>query len=137
MDDRPLEGGTEPSRPCSLAGPIGPVFEAADLMEWRGVSRHDVDELRESGGVLALLTSDEVWVFPAWQFDERGDVREGVSEAMAALASGGMDTWTQALWFRGASPKLDGESAAAWLVAGKDPASVTLQARRTANRWRQ
>lgn len=126
-----------PSEPAAGAEAIGPVFETADLTAWRGVSKQAIDNQRRRNSILALRTADAHWVYPEWQFDERGDVRKGVGESVKALAAGGMDPWTQAVWFRGASPDLDDESAAGWLTSGKDPASVVQLARRTANRWRQ
>src|SRR5690606_14185019 len=112
------------SSPDTLAAAIGPVFETADLAAWRGVRQRVIGDERRSGGLLALRTSDGVWVYPEWQFDENGHVRKGVGESVRALAYGGMDPWTQAVWFRGESPDLGDESAASWLSSGKDPAAV-------------
>lgn len=126
-----------PSEPAAGAEAIGPVFETADLIEWRGVTKQAIHNQRLRGDILALRTSDGHWVYPEWQFDENGHVRKGVGESVRALAYGGMDPWTQAVWFRGESPDLGDESAASWLSSGKDPAAVVQLARRTANRWRQ
>lgn len=126
-----------PSEPAAGAEAIGPIFETADLTEWRGVSKQAIDNQRRRHSILALRTSDGAWVYPEWQFDEHGNVRKGVGESVKALSAGGMDPWTQAVWFRGASPDLEDETAAGWLRSGKDPEAVVQLARRTGNRWRQ
>lgn len=126
-----------PSEPAPEAEAIGPVFETSDLTAWRGTSKQAIDNQRRRNTILALRTADDHWVYPEWQFDERGRVRKGVADAVKALAGAGMDPWTQAVWFRGPSPDLEGESAATWLTSGKDPGAVVQLAHRTANRWRQ
>lgn len=116
---------------------IGPVFQTSDLTTWLGVSKQAIDNKVRRRDLLALKTSDGYRIYPDWQFDEHGKVLPGVGESIRALTEGGMDPWTQAMWFRGKTSALGGTSAARWLQQSSDPALVVQEARRTANRWSQ
>ncbi|TRW46401.1 hypothetical protein [Georgenia yuyongxinii] len=121
----------------TAADAIGPVYSAADAMSALGVTKAVLDDRVRNHEVLAIETVDGVVVFPAWQFDERGQVLPGVAETLQALATGGMDDFTHVLWFNGPSEDLDGKSASEWLTEGHDPEVVVQQARRAAHRWLQ
>src|SRR5699024_9242554 len=114
---------------------IGPVLETSDLVGWLGITKQAIHNRVRRHDLLALKTSDGHVVYPDWQFDDDGTTRSGVRHAVKALSEAGMDPWTQASWFRGASSAFDGGSAAQWLTEGRDPDVVIREARRRAHRW--
>jgi hypothetical protein len=126
-----------PSSDDPVTEAIGPVFETADLVEWLGITKQALHARAGRRTVVAVKTSDGHTVFPEWQFAADGAVLPGVADALRALAAAGMDDATNAMWFTGASPALDGKSAAQWLTERRDPAAVVRAAKQTAARWRQ
>ncbi|UNX56098.1 hypothetical protein MF406_07790 [Georgenia sp. TF02-10] len=133
VEDVPCAGhGEDPATEA-----VGPVFVAADLIGWLGVSRQVIDERVRRRDLLALRTSDGSTVYPEWQFDVDGAVLPGVGAALRALSQGGMDDLTHLLWFAGENPELGGSSAAAWLTEKRDPGAVVRAAQHTAAGWRR
>ncbi|TRW46371.1 hypothetical protein [Georgenia yuyongxinii] len=128
---------TAPDDVDLAAEAVGPVYFTADLVEWLGVGEAELEWRAAALKVLAIRTADALLVFPAWQFDEDGQVLPGVTETLRALATGGLDDFTHVLWFGGASDELDGLSAVEWLTQGRPVEPVVAAARKNAARWRR
>src|SRR3954468_15219180 len=84
---------------AALPGPspwreLGPCYSSKGIgRALGGVSRQAVEERRRRRTILALRTSDGVWVYPAFQLDARNQVLAGLPAVLQAL-EGGLDDWT-------------------------------------------
>src|SRR5690606_2543541 len=57
-----------------LAELIGPVYDTRGVGRLTGWKRQQIADRRDRGTILALRTSDDVWVYPVFQFED-GTVR--------------------------------------------------------------
>ncbi|WP_448073901.1 hypothetical protein [Georgenia yuyongxinii] len=114
---------------------IGPVYGTADLVSWLDVSKQGLNQKARAGGILAFKTADGHMLYPAWQLDDNGTVRPGVSAVLRELMRGGMGGLTNALWFAAPNRSLDGTSPAQWLTERRDREPVIRAAKHTASRW--
>jgi hypothetical protein len=124
-------------RPHSLGEKVGPFYDTPGLAKWLGVTRQALDARVRNHTLLGLPTSGNgPRVYPVWQFTSDRSVIPHLSDVLRALATGSSDPWTYALWL---SARTDdayaGMSAAEWLAAGRDPATVLAEARADAARW--
>ncbi len=119
----------------NIADKAGPFFDTAGLVAWLGVSRQALDNRVRHRGLLACLSSDNVRLYPTWQFLHDGTTVPGLRDVLRALNTGTRDSWTWALWMAGENPDLDGRTARDWLVDGGDPEPVIASAQRTAGQW--
>lgn len=61
-----------------VAARIGPIYTVADLRRWltppggAGLSEEAVRKRAKKRQLVAFLTDDRQWAFPAWQFDRAG-----------------------------------------------------------------
>lgn len=76
------------------------VFYSVDrvMQVLGGISRQAVNERVQKNRLLRVRTSDNVLVFPAFQFTELGELRPGMSDLLKILLSTGEDPWTVAYW---------------------------------------
>jgi hypothetical protein len=83
-----------------LASPwpeLGPFYSTKGIARvLGGVSRQAVDDRRRRRTLLALRTSDGVWVYPQLQLDDRNRVLTGLPEVLAAFDAETIDGWTLA-----------------------------------------
>lgn len=116
----------EEARRSASADWLGAASVAAQLGKVPG----EVTALRKGGELLAVwLPSDQRFLYPTWQFDERGNPIPEVVALLALLRSpNGMDIgvsstgWGEVEWFMSCHVLLDGLSPAQVLVS--DPARV-------------
>ena len=80
----------------TLAEALGPVYDTSGVMRILSVTKQAVDDRRRKGSILALRTSDGMWVYPAFQFDD-GRIHPDLLPAMRALKDS--PPWASALWF--------------------------------------
>ena len=110
-------------------------LDAASVAVRLGKVQGEVTALRKAGELLAVwLPSDQRFLYPTWQFDERGNPIAEVVALLALLRSpNGMDIgvpstgWGEVEWFISYHVSLDGLSPAQVLVS--DPARVLAIAR--------
>lgn len=105
-------------------------LDAASVAVRLGMVPGEITALRKAGELLAVwLPSDQRFLYPTWQFDERGSPVPEVVALLALLRSpNGMDIgvpstgWGEVEWFISYHVLLDGLSPAQ--VLGSDPARV-------------
>lgn len=113
---------------------IGDFHDTAGLVEWLDISKQALAKRVQKAQVLGCQTGDGHWVYPAWQFNDRGDIYPGIAEATGVLLQR-RDAWAVAHWFAVPSPDLPGAvSAATWLAQGGDPTPVIDEAVRDTDR---
>lgn len=112
----------------------GPFYDTASLTKWLGVTKQALDNRVKKHTLLMCRTSDGKRVYPAWQFDNHGDVHPGIQEVIRAFSEIGLDDgWTIARWLNLPNPDL-GDQAASELLAGGVTEPVVRAARRDADR---
>jgi hypothetical protein len=77
---------------------LGPFYSSAGVMNLLGVpTKQALDDRRRRGTLLAARTSDDTWVYPAFQFDTKErTVRPALKPVLAALKTA--PRWGAALW---------------------------------------
>jgi hypothetical protein len=105
-----------------LARRIGPVYTVEDLNRWlRGpgagaLSDEAIRKRARARQLVAFLTDDDRWAFPAWQFDRAGGqlvVRDDVTTLWKRLPSDGFLTGVDlAAWMATRLADLDGDTPA-------------------------
>jgi hypothetical protein len=108
--------------PWNAVGPFYSTTGVAKLLG--GISRQAVEDRRRRQRLIALRTQDGTWLYPAFQFDERGRLLPPVVAAHRGLAVGRIDGWTAAASLLGPQPELHGRSIRDHLAAGLDPEPV-------------
>jgi hypothetical protein len=110
-----------PSPWDALAGP----FVQTDGVQARlGISRQAVASKAARRRLLRVVTSDDVHLYPLWQFEGRGVV-EGLSDVLALFPEQAVDGWTLAGWLRTPEPEL-GEAPFDALVRGEVESVLTV-----------
>ncbi|HEX6568163.1 MAG TPA: hypothetical protein VF015_03330 [Acidimicrobiales bacterium] len=130
---RMLAAVPEPS-PWAELGPFYSTTGMARVLG--GVSRQAVEERRRRRTILALRTSDGVWVYPAFQLDHRNRVVQGLAEVLDRFHPQTRDDeWMVASFLAAAQPGLGGFSIVDHLLTGGDLAAAVDLADERAARW--
>lgn len=97
--------------------------DVAALLPGHG-SVDDVADLRESGALLgAWSAADRAFVYPACQFDRKGQLLPVIQPLLAVLpADGDPGGWRRVFWLYGPRDALGGQTPAHWL--SRDPDRV-------------
>lgn len=92
----------------SYASLIGPFYSSAGVRRVLNIpSKQALDDRRQRETILAARTEDDVWVYPAFQFDVRNRcVYARLAPVIAALK--GAPRWGSALWLTTAHSELGG-----------------------------
>ena len=116
---------------------LGPFYSTAGIARvLGGISRQAVEERRRRRTILALRTTDSVWVYPAFQLDDRNRVVQGLAEVLDRFRPDTPDDeWMVAAFIAAPQPGLDGRSIADHLRAGGDLAPVLDLAEERAALW--
>jgi hypothetical protein len=116
---------------------LGPFYSTTGLARvLGGISRQAVEERRRRRTVLALRTADGVWVYPAFQLDDRNRVVRGLAEVLERFrASTSEDEWMVAAFLAAPEPGLDGRSIVEHLREGGDLSAALALADDRAARW--
>ena len=87
---------------------LGPFYSSRGVMRLLNIpTRQALSDRRSRGTVLAASTSDDVWVYPAFQFDTRArGVRRELVPLLSALKPA--PRWGAALWLVTPHPELGG-----------------------------
>ncbi len=119
-------------------GELGSFYSSARVARLLGdISRQAVADRRGRGTLLGLQTADRKWVYPAFQFDERNQVLDGLSELLKTLRASGIDDWSLASWLSSPMRSLEGKSPIEWLRRGEDRATLRGVASDAARRFSQ
>ena len=118
-----------------LADRVGPVYDAVATHQLLSIDRRQASDRRNRGTILALKTSDDHWVYPAFQFT--GPTVNPQMKSMFSKFAQVSDTpwWTVAAWFRTTRTDLDGLTPADWVRNGRDLETVTTLVDELVRRW--
>jgi hypothetical protein len=116
---------------------LGPFYSTSGLARvLGGVSRQAIEERRRRRTILALRTADGVWVYPAFQLDERNRVVRGLPQVLDRFQPRTADDeWMVAAFVAAPQPGLDDRSIVEHLRAGGDLDPVLALADERAQRW--
>jgi hypothetical protein len=104
---------------------VGPFYSTTGVARvLGGISRQAVEDRRRRQRLIALRTQEGTWLYPAFQFDDRGRLLPAVVAAHRSLAVGRIEAWTAAAALLGPQPELEGRSIRDHLAAGLDPEPV-------------
>jgi hypothetical protein len=91
---------------------VGPFLDDDSVRDLLGVTHRELAVSVANDDVLAVITSDNVPLFPAFQFGEHGELLPGLRSVVRFLRPVVDDSWDVALWLRTKSSDFDGLSAA-------------------------
>jgi hypothetical protein len=116
---------------------LGPFYSTTGLARvLGGVSRQAIEERRRRRTILALRTADGVWVYPAFQLDERNRVVRGLPQVLDRFQPRTADDeWMVAAFVAAPQPGLDDRSIVEHLRAGGGLDPVLALADERARRW--
>jgi hypothetical protein len=116
---------------------LGPFYSTSGLARvLGGVSRQAIEERRRRRTILALRTADNVWVYPAFQLDERNRVVGGLTQVLDRFhPETPDDEWMVAAFVAAPQPGLGGRSIAEHLRQRGDLPPVLALADERARRW--
>jgi hypothetical protein len=114
---------------------VGPFYDAAAVAGVLGVSVSAVRGRRARGSLLALRTGSGKVVYPAWQFDDGGQVLPGLVPVLRVLGGSDANAWTLASWLRSPEAELSGRTPLAVLHIGAEDELVLLVASHAAAGW--
>lgn len=118
----------------SLAQAVGPVYRQSGLAKACGLTRQAVNDWVRNRRVLALTTSDDVVLIPAFQFDRHLRPWRGIDQVLAILTPDVVDEWTLASWLTAPQATLNGESVIDRIASGDVTSAVKL-AEAARRRW--
>ena len=107
---------------------VGPFLRSQGVEARLGITRQAVAARAARRGLLRVVTTDGVHLYPAWQFEDGGIV-PGLGDVLSLFAEDAVDGWTLAGWLRTRDPVL-GEAPLAALRRGD--VARALAAARTA-----
>lgn len=116
---------------------IGPCYDTPGLSRWLGISKQAIEKRNRARTLLGCRTASGRWCYPAFQFDEHGNVLPQLRELLDLLVGPNDDRrWRAARWLAAPAPYLpDNVPAAQWLRHGGAPDPVLAAARSDARRW--
>lgn len=119
-----------------LADRVGRCYTRRGLARTLGISEDDIIELTDALAVLGCPTSDDEFVYPAFQVHD-GRLVDGLADVLGLLSEGNDDPWTWALWLASTPTPRDGAALPhiETLIAGHREAVMTA-ALHTAAAWR-
>ena len=116
---------------------LGPFYSTAGVARvLGGISRQAVEERRRRRTILALRTADDVWVYPAFQLDDRNRVVRGLADVLARFRPATADDeWMVAAFVAAPQPDLGGRTIPEHLAEGGALGDVVVLADERAERW--
>lgn len=113
---------------------IGPFYDTGGLVKWLGKTRQTLSEQTRNGALIGMQSADGKWVYPIWQFESDGRVNPELVRLWRTLRTEA-PAWTAATWMCVPSPDLEGDSAVAWIKAGRDTGPIDFAAADDVERW--
>jgi hypothetical protein len=96
----------------------GGIFKTEEVAEYLGITPQAVNKRRALRQLVGLTFRKRGYVFPAWQFTDRGTV-PGLEQVLAALAD--HDEWMQNVFFINPNTRLGGRRPLDLLREGEIP----------------
>ena len=115
-----------------MADLVGPFYDTPRVQTLLDVSKQAVSDRRKHGSVMAMRTSDGLWVYPVFQFEGRR-IKPALTGVFRVFR--GHDGWTASVWLLTLNDELDGRSPLDWLVHGLDEDLVLRLAAHAARQW--
>lgn len=112
-----------------LDSQVGPFYDTAGITQWLGVTRQAIHKQIKSRRILGLKTTDDVILYPTFQFDNIGNALPGLREVLDLIDPHDTDEWSSALWLNTTARALGGDSPATRMQTG-DLGSVLAIAQR-------
>jgi hypothetical protein len=114
----------------------GPFYDIATVRQILGVSRQAIADRARHHRILRLVTTDDVTVFPAFQFVD-GTVDRRLIPVLQSLLGAGASGWTVALWLTAGVDALDGMTPVEALRSRRADLTATVAelAAEDAERW--
>lgn len=114
---------------------VVPFYDNEGARRWLGnVSPEDLSHRRAERSILAVQTGDGTWLYPSWQFDENGGVRQVLQPVLAELSR--LDGWVAGVWLVNPHPGLGARSPRRALADGEDPRLIASLASHCFSRTR-
>jgi hypothetical protein len=116
---------------------LGPFYSTTGIARvLGGVTRQAVEERRRRRTILALRTADGVWLYPAFQLDDRNRVVRGLADVLVRFSPRTPDDeWMVASFLAAPQPDLGGRTIVDHLRTGGDLADALALADERAERW--
>jgi hypothetical protein len=115
---------------------MGPFYDTAGLSLWLGITRQAVHDRVRRRALLAVMTADGKTLYPAWQFNNAGQVVPHLREVLEVFRDVPAEDWSVAVWLTTPEEELDELTPAQWLLAGGAVEAVRALAMDVAARWR-
>src|SRR5690625_2378784 len=78
---------------------MGPFFTRVLMKELLSLADNEVDRMIATHCLLAVITEDEVELFPAFQFNtDRNQVRASIGHLLQILLASGVNPWVVVYW---------------------------------------
>lgn len=104
---------------------VGPFFDDIGVMNVAALTTDELQTSRHFGDILALEVDDHDFLYPTFQFGDRGELLPRLRDVVQVLRPSMSDEWDIALWLRTASNRLDGRSPARLLQLGQAPIAIS------------
>lgn len=118
---------------------VGPFFNTSGLLSLTGSNRQALHAKVQRNWLIACQLEDGSWMYPVWQFDDRGTPKPALVHVWRELRGPAehphTDTWTCALWMRTPHLDLDDMTPVGWIEEGRPAEAVLALARDDAARW--
>jgi hypothetical protein len=116
---------------------LGPFYSTTGIARvLGGITRQAVEERRRRRTILALRTADGVWVYPAFQLDDRNRVVRGVADVLVRFSpQTSDDDWMVASFLAAPQRAFGGSTIVDHLRTGGDLADALALANERAERW--
>jgi hypothetical protein len=108
---------------------VGPFYDTAGLVKWLGITRQAIFQRVRSGTLLGVQSSDGHWMYPSFQFTDKGEPLPRLREVVGAINPGNTDAWGTAIWLNYPMSKLGGSTPAEALRTDLADTVVTTASR--------
>lgn len=113
---------------------MGPFYTGDEVDKVLGITGSQRVELRMEWKLLGVLTSDRVWLYPAFQFLWDGSLDLRLQEVLAAFKDSSIDGWAVVDLLTTPSRELD-QTPLEWVRAGGELEPVVAIALDARWRW--
>lgn len=121
--------------PSPVNDEIGPFYRTDQVVSLLGITRQAVNERLGKRTMLGMQTRDGVWVYPVYQFEDRG-ILPRLPEVLRSFDRRA-DPWAVAAWLVSKDARLGGERPLDRVRAGGALDRVKFLARDASRRWLQ
>jgi hypothetical protein len=120
--------------PSPVNEQFGPFYRTDQVARLLGITRQGVADRIRKRSLLGMRTKDGTWVYPTFQFVERGILPQ-LAAVLRCFDASVADGWVVAAWLTSPSAALDGRRPLDVLATGNALDGVVALARDAARRW--